>query len=127
MRAKISSVGTYVPPQAVDERRPGEDGRDERPVDHGADGDPRAAHCGAGGGDERPGGGRRRSAAWRRGGSTASEIEVIIVATVTPDMFFPATACLVQDKIGSEGCVGVRSVGGVLGVSVCAAGGREAD
>jgi 3-oxoacyl-[acyl-carrier-protein] synthase-3 len=25
---------------------------------------------------------------------------VIIVATVTPDMFFPATACLVQDKLG---------------------------
>jgi 3-oxoacyl-[acyl-carrier-protein] synthase III len=29
------------------------------------------------------------------------EIEVIIVATVTPDMFFPATACLVQDNIGA--------------------------
>jgi 3-oxoacyl-[acyl-carrier-protein] synthase-3 len=27
------------------------------------------------------------------------EIEIIIVATVTPDMFFPATACLVQDKV----------------------------
>src|SRR5262249_21580905 len=27
------------------------------------------------------------------------EIELIIVATVTPDMFFPATACIVQDKI----------------------------
>lgn len=31
----------------------------------------------------------------------ASEIELIIVATVTPDMFFPATACIVQDKIGA--------------------------
>ncbi|MCX6173636.1 MAG: ketoacyl-ACP synthase III [Ignavibacteriales bacterium] len=29
------------------------------------------------------------------------EIDVIIVATVTPDMFFPATACLVQEKIGA--------------------------
>lgn len=29
------------------------------------------------------------------------EIDVIIVATVTPDMFFPATACLVQNKIGA--------------------------
>src|SRR5690606_21257483 len=26
----------------------------------------------------------------------AEDIDVIIVATVTPDMFFPATACLVQ-------------------------------
>src|SRR3989339_1307181 len=29
------------------------------------------------------------------------EIDVIIVAAVTPDMFFPATACLVQEKIGA--------------------------
>jgi len=29
------------------------------------------------------------------------DIEVIIVATVTPDMFFPATACLVQERIGA--------------------------
>lgn len=32
----------------------------------------------------------------------ADEIDVIIVATVTPDMFFPSTACLVQDKIGAK-------------------------
>jgi len=30
-----------------------------------------------------------------------SEIEIIIVATVTPDMFFPSTACIVQNKIGA--------------------------
>lgn len=36
----------------------------------------------------------------------AEEIEAIIVATVTPDMFFPATACLVQDEIGAEGAWG---------------------
>lgn len=29
------------------------------------------------------------------------EIDCIIVATVTPDMFFPATACLVQERIGA--------------------------
>jgi 3-oxoacyl-[acyl-carrier-protein] synthase-3 len=32
---------------------------------------------------------------------SAEEIDVIIVATVTPDMFFPATACLVQKNIGA--------------------------
>ncbi|MFY9553611.1 MAG: beta-ketoacyl-ACP synthase III [Blastocatellia bacterium] len=32
-------------------------------------------------------------------GIEASEIELIIVATVTPDMFFPATACIVQNKV----------------------------
>ena len=39
-------------------------------------------------------------------GIAATDIEVIIVATVTPDMFFPATACLVQDKIGAKGAWG---------------------
>jgi 3-oxoacyl-[acyl-carrier-protein] synthase-3 len=29
------------------------------------------------------------------------EIEVIIVATVTPDMFFPSNACIVQKKVGA--------------------------
>lgn len=39
-------------------------------------------------------------------GVDASEIEVIIVATVTPDMLFPATACLVQNKLGAKGAWG---------------------
>ncbi len=34
-------------------------------------------------------------------GVGAAEVEAIIVATVTPDMFFPATACLVQAKLGA--------------------------
>jgi 3-oxoacyl-[acyl-carrier-protein] synthase-3 len=32
---------------------------------------------------------------------TAEQIELIILATITPDMPFPATACLVQQKIGA--------------------------
>ena len=30
------------------------------------------------------------------------DIDAIIVATVTPDMLFPATACLVQNQIGAK-------------------------
>ncbi len=33
---------------------------------------------------------------------SAEEIDLIIVATVTPDMFFPATACVIQEKIGAK-------------------------
>ncbi|NDQ55930.1 MAG: ketoacyl-ACP synthase III [Acidipila sp.] len=33
--------------------------------------------------------------------TSAEEIDLIVVATVTPDMMFPATACLVQDRIGA--------------------------
>jgi 3-oxoacyl-[acyl-carrier-protein] synthase III len=35
-------------------------------------------------------------------GITASDLDAILVATVTPDMFFPATACLVQHKLGAK-------------------------
>jgi len=38
-------------------------------------------------------------------GMKAEEIELIIVATVTPDMFFPSTACFVQKKIGAANAV----------------------
>ena len=38
-------------------------------------------------------------------GVKAEEIELIIVATVTPDMFFPSTACFVQKKLGATNAV----------------------
>lgn len=37
-----------------------------------------------------------------RAGVTADQIDLIIVATITPDMLFPATACLVQSKLGAR-------------------------
>ncbi len=39
-------------------------------------------------------------------GIQAGEIQTIIVCTVTPDMFFPSTACLVQNGIGARGAWG---------------------
>jgi 3-oxoacyl-[acyl-carrier-protein] synthase-3 len=39
-------------------------------------------------------------------GIEAGEIQAIIVCTVTPDMFFPSTACLVQHGIGARGAWG---------------------
>ena len=35
-----------------------------------------------------------------------AEIDLIVLASVTPDMFFPATACLVQDRIGAKNAWG---------------------
>jgi 3-oxoacyl-[acyl-carrier-protein] synthase-3 len=40
--------------------------------------------------------------ALRRRGVEAEDLDLIIVATVTPDMVFPATACLLQDKLGAR-------------------------
>ncbi|WP_310833058.1 beta-ketoacyl-ACP synthase III [Paenibacillus pedocola] len=36
-------------------------------------------------------------------GMKAEELELIIVATVTPDSSFPSTACILQDKLGAKG------------------------
>ncbi len=52
----------------------------------------------------------------------AASIDLIIVATSTPDMVFPSTACLVQQKLGVHGCAAfdVQAVcsGFVYGVAV---------
>ena len=42
--------------------------------------------------------------ALKNAGVTADQVELIIVATITPDMVFPSTACLVQQKIGAKRC-----------------------
>ena len=43
-------------------------------------------------------------AALEAAGMTAADIDLIIVATATPDMQFPATATIVQQKLGVSGC-----------------------
>jgi 3-oxoacyl-[acyl-carrier-protein] synthase-3 len=49
-------------------------------------------------------------------GVAPTEIEAILVGTNTPDMIFPATACLVQHKIGATGgCWGFDVLGGCSG------------
>jgi 3-oxoacyl-[acyl-carrier-protein] synthase-3 len=40
--------------------------------------------------------------ALKKAGVTASQVDLIIVATITPDMPFPPTACLVQQKLGAR-------------------------
>ena len=101
VRAKISALGTYVPPRLLTNadlekmvetndqwimERTGI--RERHIVDKGVATSDLAAEA------------AKKCLAMR--GIDASEVDAIIVATVTPDMFFPATACLVQDKIGAS-------------------------
>jgi 3-oxoacyl-[acyl-carrier-protein] synthase-3 len=100
VRAKISSVGAYVPPRLLTnadlERMVATNDqwitertgiRERHIVDKGTATSDLAAEA-------------ARICLARRG-VDASEVEAIIIATVTPDMLFPATACLVQHKIGA--------------------------
>ena len=42
-------------------------------------------------------------AALAAAGIAAADVDLIIVATTTPDMVFPSTACILQDKLGAHG------------------------
>jgi len=37
-------------------------------------------------------------------GIDASQLDMIVVGTTTPDLIFPSTACLIQAKLGASGC-----------------------
>jgi 3-oxoacyl-[acyl-carrier-protein] synthase III len=97
-RAKITALGTYVPPRVVTNH----DLEKMVETDH----DWIVARTGI---HERhwvePGtpsselGAKAAAAALKQRGIEASEVELIIVSTVTPDMFFPSTACMIQKKI----------------------------
>lgn len=62
--------------------------------------------------------------ALERRGIPANQLDAIIVCTVTPDMMFPSTACLVQDQLGASGAWGFDLVaacsGFVYGLTVAA-------
>jgi 3-oxoacyl-[acyl-carrier-protein] synthase-3 len=57
-------------------------------------------------------------------GISASDLDAILVCTVTPDMLFPSTACLVQDRLGATGAWGFDLVaacsGFVYGITTAA-------
>jgi 3-oxoacyl-[acyl-carrier-protein] synthase-3 len=42
--------------------------------------------------------------ALKAAGVLASEIDLLVVGTTTPDVIFPSTACLIQHRIGANGC-----------------------
>lgn len=62
------------------------------------------------------------TAAIRDAGLKPEDIDLIITATITPDMFFPATACIIQDKIGAKGAaafdINAACSGFVFGINI---------
>jgi len=104
-RAKITALGTYVPPRVMSNRdfekivetsdewitsRTGI--RERHVVGKGVATSDLATEA--------------AKLALAERGIDAGEIEAIVVATVTPDMLFPSTACLVQHKLGAKGAWG---------------------
>lgn len=105
IRAKISALGTYVPPRLLTnadlERMVDTNNewimtrvgiRERHVVEKGIPTSDLAVEA------------SRKALAQR--GLEPSDIEAIIVGTVTPDMLFPSTACIVQNKLGAKGAWG---------------------
>jgi 3-oxoacyl-[acyl-carrier-protein] synthase-3 len=105
VRAKISALGTYVPPRLLTNadlekmvetsnewiiERTGI--RQRHIVDKGVATSDLAIEA--------------ANEALKQRGMPATEVEAIFLGTVTPDMIFPATACIIQDKIGAKGAWG---------------------
>ena len=101
MRAKISALGTYVPPHVLtnaDLEKMVETSddwivsrvgiRERHLVENGVATSDLAVEAAKKALEER--------------GIEPSEIEAIVVATVTPDMLFPSTACVIQHKLGMK-------------------------
>jgi 3-oxoacyl-[acyl-carrier-protein] synthase-3 len=101
VRAKISALGTYVPPHVLtnaDLEKMVETSddwivsrvgiRERHLVENGVATSDLAVEAAKKALEER--------------GIEPSEIEAIVVATVTPDMLFPSTACVIQHKLGMK-------------------------
>jgi 3-oxoacyl-[acyl-carrier-protein] synthase-3 len=58
---------------------------------------------------------RAAQAALEQRGIPATQLNALLVCTVTPDMFFPSTACLVQNRIGARGAWGFDLVAACSG------------
>ncbi len=100
VRIGITGLGVHVPDEGDDERRARGDRRDLRRVDPRANGDSRAAYRVAR---------TRRSPTSRcplrarlspTRVSTAEDIDLLICATVTPDMMFPTSSAILADALG---------------------------
>jgi 3-oxoacyl-[acyl-carrier-protein] synthase III len=113
-RAKISALGTYVPPDVITNQDLEKmvETSDEWIVERTGIRERHVLKQGLGVSDICVEAAKKCLEAR---GIGAKEVEVIIVGTVTPDMMFPSTACLVQDKIGAKGAWGFDVSGGCSG------------
>jgi 3-oxoacyl-[acyl-carrier-protein] synthase-3 len=105
IRAKISALGTYVPPRLLTnadlERMVDTNNewiltrvgiRERHIVDPGVATSDLAVEA--------------TKKVLQQRGLTPADIELIVLGTVTPDMLFPSTACVVQNKLGAKGAWG---------------------
>jgi 3-oxoacyl-[acyl-carrier-protein] synthase III len=123
LKAKISSVGCFVPPEVLtnDDLSRMVETNDRWIVERTGIRERHIAGPDVATSDMAIAAARE---ALRQRGIDASELDAILVCTVTPDMLFPSTACLVQDRLGAAGAWGFDLVaacsGFVYGITTAA-------
>ncbi len=100
-RATITSVGRFLPERVLDNHALEQmvDTSDDWIVGRTGIHERRIAEKGTGASELAAAAAQE---ALDRRGIGADDIDLIIVGTITPDMMFPSTACLVQDKLGAR-------------------------
>jgi 3-oxoacyl-[acyl-carrier-protein] synthase III len=113
-RAKISALGTYVPPQVLTNKDLEKmvDTNDQWILDRTGIRERHILPPGQATSDMCVQAAKKCLA---QRAIEPTDVEVVIVGTVTPDMMFPSTACLVQDKIGAKGAWGFDVSAGCSG------------
>ena len=113
-RAKITALGTYVPPQVLTNQDLEKivETTDEWIMTRTGIRERHVLAKGLGVSDIGVEAAKKCLAAR---GIAPTEVEAIIFGTVTPDMMFPSTACLVQDKLGAKGAWGFDVSAGCSG------------
>jgi 3-oxoacyl-[acyl-carrier-protein] synthase-3 len=118
-RAKITALGTYVPPDVITNKdlEALVETNDQWIVERTGIRERHKLAAGLGTSDMCAEAARNCLAARGIAADKIGEfgVECIIVGTVTPDMMFPSTACLVQDKIGAKGAWGFDVSAGCSG------------
>ena len=118
-RAKISALGTYVPPDVLTNQDLEKmvDTNDQWIMERTGIRERHVLAKGLGVSDMCTEAAKKCLAARGIAADKIGEfgVEVIIVGTVTPDMMFPSTACLVQNKIGAKGAWGFDVSAGCSG------------
>ena len=113
-RAKISALGTYVPPDVITNQDLEKlvDTNDQWIMERTGIKERHVLAKGLGVSDICTAAAKQ---VLERRGIEASELDAILVGTVTPDMMYPSTACLVQNKIGAKGAWGFDVSAGCSG------------
>jgi len=123
-RAKITAVSHYLPERRVTNNDLAKliDTTDEWIVERTGIRERRMVDKGIGASDL---GAKAAQRVLEQRGLDPAEIDLIIFATVTPDMFFPASACLVQTKIGASKAWGFDLSGACSGFVYALATGAQ--